>query len=76
MITTTRLMADVVGYQYAKRQREGQKSKRFVLTEQQLLTCCIRGGGGYSGAELTGRIEGFRGFFWVGEFWQVFFWVT
>ena len=68
-------MADVVGYQYAKRQGEGQKSKRFVLTEQQLWTCCIPPGGwgGYSGAELTGMIEGFRGFFRQENFGKYFF---
>ena len=38
------------------------------------------GGGGYSGFQVTGKIEGFWGVnfsisgFFVGNFWQVFFW--
>ena len=54
-------MTDVVGYQYAKRQGEGQKSKRF--NNNFWLAASGGGGGGYSGAKLTGMIEGFRGFF-------------
>ena len=32
-----------------------------------------RGGGGVSGFQVSGMIEGFFG---VGKFWQVFFWVA
>ena len=47
-------------------------------------TVLFRTPGGYSGFQVTGMIEGlfwvwnfrFREFFWVGKFWQVFFWVA
>ena len=32
-------MTDVVGYAKKKKQREGQRNKRFVLAGQQLCTC-------------------------------------
>ena len=46
--------------------------------------CLPQGGGGYSGFQVTGMIEEFfgglksliSGFFGVGKFWQVFFWVA
>ena len=48
----------------SKKATSGAKKQKVVLTEKQLWTCCTPGGErGYSGAQLTGMIEGFRFFF-------------
>ena len=59
-----------------KKAKRGAKKQKVCIDRTTTFDVLHPGGGGYSGAELTGRIEGFRDFFWVGEFWQVFFWVT
>ena len=54
------------------------------LTQKLLISMKSEMTGGYSGFQMTGMVKGFfgglkfsiSGFFWVGKFWQVFFWVA